>query len=526
MSRRNVLTQRAGAWQLPIAIFAVVLMVNLLPAAQTISAPTQQSTASAGGPPCLPGGCQCTYEADTISSVVVTANATNVTLRWHEAYNAPTVIDWGNTTAKDFSQDIPSGTNVVFLDFLQPSRTYYYEIFANPTGQVCLGGGMIIYTQGTYSSSLSTGADTYGVQVGGSNTIAGRITDANGTVASVVLDVWVTCNDTPYYTYEESTDFTTSGANGWFTANFPSYLDYCPKGVQVEVLNHLTSFDNSQVWPGVWNETLRAFAPQAMNVVLPMNVISPYVTQIADFSNANSSNGMAGLSSLSLETGTTFTNTASFCWDVLYFDNGCSTNQTTIGSGRGFTSNNGNLEVAQRYKVSGTVYFSPVTRVWNITGEQFVSAYGLPQFPAADSIADYLTPTSDYPGAYLLSDWGGSGSNYQGVKALPGYPQWGSVTISSTTGSGSWQNLEISVDFGYDGVGGGVSAISAEWTQTSSTTNQESLQWTLGNATYSSNPATCFVVYGLGGSAAANTADIVGVYAYPVNSQGACPDPT
>ena len=107
-------------------------------------------------------------------------------------------------------------------------------------------------------------------------------------------------------------------------------------------------------------------------------------------------------------------------------------------------------------------------------------------------------------------------------------PQSGWVNPNTTTNSTTtgW-TVDVSFDIGYHGIGIGIQVLYLSSTQTSTSTRQNTLDWYVVQPVNTAVPI-CFVAYGVGGSASAGTADMIGLWAYsPTYSGGqyTCPLP-
>jgi len=292
------------------------------------------------------------------SNVSVADNSTNVTISYTAAFSnlTPFAIHFGNTSSGEIYSQPATYSNTtlkghVFLDYLQPNTTYDFELFIAST---CVHYPVEYYC--TYSSSFKTGIDTYGIQQNGYNTISGSVANAAGTAAPNGLAVAVTCEDGPYYTWAQSTDFVStdysgSGVTGHFTAGFPPTLNYCPKGIEVEVLNYPTAFDGGTgQWAGYFNETVFAFAPQAVNILLPSNVLGALTPEVLDFTND---------SYVTFGYQSTFYASTSSCWSL---EGQQSCTSFTSSNLVGLAGSAGhNLEYYVAYMTTGSVEFNAIS---------------------------------------------------------------------------------------------------------------------------------------------------------------------
>ena len=447
-------------------------------------------------------------------------HSTNVTITWKESPNFSNTsnwFNWGNTTNYGFTltPSYNGATYTVFLDFLEPQTVYYFQIAIVPSYHSCTTE----YLPSSYYNTFTTLVEGAYVNQYGA-VIRGVVYNANGQPAPAGLEVYVQCtgyNLWSQYSYTNALGaYSISpalGATGCTTNGKGYYI--------VEVLNSvITNPGNPSIqWPGYWNESVVIWAVQFVNFYLPLNFVSPnYIIQVADFSNANSTNGMAGWSSLSYTQTTVYTTSEKDCWSLLFWGS-CSTSSEQFTASHTYTSQNGNLVISQQFWTSGTVEFAAMNRGWATTATIYVGPYGNPQFPAQQSITDWLTPYNSSPNHYLVHTWGDSGS---GVLVSYQYPQTGQLTASSTQASTGVKQWSISVDVSLPGVGVGIPVAGQSWSQTSSTSYQNGLSWTI--TVPQGNGPVCILVYGEGGSSSGNTADDVGIWAYAPSS-GACPIP-
>jgi hypothetical protein len=489
------------------------------------------------GPQCLPcqcthcgGGCNPPLPALQFSAVVVTRNPTNVSLSWNTNNKAIISMYFGNTSYYGYTglalQNESTMHGSVFIDNLQPSTTYFYQLTGWDYNSTCTGG--IGWLNGTWTTgSEMTYLNTTGYYV------QGTVYDSSNHTAPAGIRVQVSCaydpRDWDSWGVTDGSGFYSIYVFDKWTAQPPyTFCNQFPLGTQFMIVSVQNGFNGGGLWGGRWNLSVAIWEPQVVNFYLPANFISPYIFQITDFSNANSSNGMAGYSDISYTTGTSYTTSETYCWTLFWWWGQCSTQAAaTTNVSTGWGSTNGNLLVSQRYVVTGTAAFSPINRTWTLTQETFCAPYGQPQWPAQQPISDWLVPHTSAKGVYLMKNFGGSGSQYMGRPVPPGGYIMGSATTSTTnvtTGVKGW-TLDLSV--GYDGVGVGSVVASQQWSQTSSETNYFTLNWKLSVPNGNLEP-TCFEVFGQGGSASSNTADIIGVWAYaPSGSPNnySCPEP-
>ncbi|MGB7124114.1 MAG: hypothetical protein WBE40_04575, partial [Thermoplasmata archaeon] len=276
-----------------------------------------------------------------------------------------------------------------------------------------------------------------------------------------------------------------------------------------------------QVFAGVWNETILTWAPQVVNFALPAIFLGPYIPQTVDFSNAPS-----GYGSISYVQTFTTTETLAHEWSVtggavvIGGASGSTSVTQSVASGGGPTSSVGGLDWGGEWNMTGTAFFNAVDRTWNVTS---MSTVGHAEKDGYSSAFGAAMPPDDFEpgelpsGAYYLKD--SDGVTMQDYPEPAGKGYTGSVETSSTTAISAGISIGFSLSatllpgappISFDG--------STGWTQTSSTTYTQDLQFQIGGAN-----ASCYDVFGEGGSSTANpeTADLIGVY-YWTPTDGTC----
>jgi hypothetical protein len=519
------LQRRGGAGRLPrgvILSLVCAIVGSMILATAIPSAMAAIATATPPSPLCKSIGASQITWYDVQSG----ANATNASPSWRESPGGlKTTFAWGNTTSYLFGTSTASVTKTYsngsasyagpYLDFLDPGGTYYFMLVVSiPTGY-CQPSGT------TYEGSWQSPSDS-------ALYISGMVFNSTLQPAPANLEVEVTCAR-PTDGDQSLVGQVDTSSSGSYSVYLPNYgLTACNKlgsaytGFNVTVLN--------TAWPGYFNETVILWGAQILDFALASNFISPYIPVITDFSNANSSTGMADYSIIGYTAGTTYTTSESFCV-VIVFWGGCRSTSTSFSSTHTYTSENGNDFVSQRYWTSGTTLYDALNRTAWLVNTVYYEAYGAPQFPAQQPITDWLTPStySTY-GGYYLQGWGSQG---YGVPVYYGYPQGEGLSTSSTSATTGVTEIQVSVDVSVGipdspvAVGVGVGVLDLKWSQTSSYTSSDSLSW-MAQVPVNTSVPTCFVVYGEGGSQSKNTADIIGLWAYtPTGSPGdyTCPLP-
>ena len=463
-------------------------------------------------------------------SASVSPNTTNVTVSWSIGSPSSVYLEFGRTTGYGFVEVnytvYAGGSYKTLINYLEPDTTYYYHIIAArdpPLSGIC---------PGTYSGSWTTG--------GWSNSepgppvlyVSGTVNSTHGAWATTGLAVTVTCTDPSYDdppVYQSPTETGEVGTNGvykiqvnWLVDPLPCVTDDTP--LIVNVTNAEIPFGGTgamtSIWAGYWNESIIVYQPQVVDFTLPANFVGPYQLEEVGYSNANASNGWAGGTSITYETGTTVTTGSTVCSSVLFFG-GCTSTTVQYTDENGCTSTVGTESESQRWMTSGRVEYNATVRQVGVVSEQNVNESGLDECPAGQSFRAWSSPW-DNKSLYLLHDWGNDNGQTGGLKVSENYPQSGEVSIQTTTAVTALQTVEISVDVSLPGagVGLGTSLASLSWFQTGSTTSVNTLIWTATNTVSASSPM-CFVAYGAGGSESANTADFIGIWEYlPTYSDG------
>ncbi|MGA8512305.1 MAG: hypothetical protein WB778_06255 [Thermoplasmata archaeon] len=395
-------------------------------------------------------------------SDTVVKNQTNATILFElPSVGADVTLVWGNSTSYGYtalnSVSEPAAQFIpVFLNYLESNTTYYYKLTDHATNE----------NPSTQTGSWAMGSDAPYLQSSG-DAIIGTVYDDNDTPAIAGIQVGATCNfKSPAWSYIATTN---SAGQYSIPVRFNGESDACQalggiKGAGayvVEVENGYCGIIgcNSPVteWNKRWNETVIVWAPQVVNFYLPTVFISGYIPQITDFSNANTSNGLAGYSTVSYTTGTTYSTTETDCSTYLVVFGGCTSTSESITASNTYSSLNGNLFVSQQFWTSGDLLCDGMNRsCWNPVVNYYKSV-GVPQFPAQQPITDWLAPsTFAAHSGYLLSSWGGSGSNNLGIPVYYQYPVSSSVTTRTTMASTGITELDFSLDVSYFGIGGGI----------------------------------------------------------------------
>jgi hypothetical protein len=534
-----------------VALGAFIFVVMPLPAlaAPTVTSNAPQVCIECPGigtgcePNChSPPTCEPVTEAVGISDVEAVAESTNVTISWEVSpISSPNAtLNWGNTSAYEFHEYNISGSGgayTVFLNYLAPNTTYYYEIWAGPPASTC----DINWIGGLYAASFSTGADLM-------SAISGVVTDQTGAEFSQGgLYVQASCLDMPSGASNVPIYAVTSPSGGYSLVGAPSYysgaLHYvCPSGpFDVQIINQVTQYtsgltikDSSQ-WPGHWNETVAVWAPQVVDFVLPSDYLSPYFPAVLDFSNAAANYSTIGYST---GTSTSYTTSLGYSWSVgsgsgPAFSGTSSTSSTyTEGASGGFEQEGGTLDYIVQRETSGTVEFNALSREWAETQVMLVGPLLNGEPAAQDSSfvqpSDWLSPmsmnqSSDTPAPYFVYNSGASKLMEDVLDSTPGFYYTGGVTASTTASATGGYSVSFGLTTSLPGVGSVTLSVGAQWSQTSSTSYTQELTYKVGMPATGGSPV-CIDVIGQGGSGT-TSADMFGIYTWSPNSEGKCTTP-
>jgi hypothetical protein len=522
---------------------------------------------------------QCShYYPDPIGNVSVSANPTNVTVTWTTPQALTDTLYWGNSSNpypfhQSASPPLRHYNYSVFLDFLEPNTTYHFEIVA-PAYKL----GTYCVNYANYTGSWSTGSDqsfvAATIHTYGASYIYGTVVNTTGAPAPAGVVVVASCvhryilsNGNPWWNYG------TTDSKGqywvWIPPEYDSWtssnMDICQSDVSPQhpgEMAYQVCVDNTgawndsycgassrsalpagTVWPGYWNETMLTWAPQVVDFALPANMVSGPVVQIADFSNANTSNGFPN-SHMGYTKTVHYTDTTSACSVILGFiQYQCTTSTFNSVASASYSVTGSNLIVTQRYWVTGSTVFDVFTRGVNVTSFNYYKTDAAPVLEGPSFSVSYaINPTTN--GSYPLYYWGGSGSG-GGVKAYSGSPKTGSVTVNATHYS-NWTNpydltAEVPVGEIAAVIVGFITGVEFDWqfdvlvpiysysfAERAVASYSTAFNWTLyGN---SATVPVCYAIYGVGGttSASSTTIDAIGIWAYDPSYSGgqySCPLP-
>ncbi len=256
--------------------FAITLVVVLLLSATAARADPGSTCKCANCAPTCSGGCPKGTVGITVSMTVT--NPTNVTVKVTVSVNSTVYFYWGNTTNYGFTLldgtwfSSSSLTHSYFIDFLEPSTTYYYEAKASTS----------CYYGGTDQGSWKTGSDSM-------TTFSGVIRDVNGQKAPQYTSVIAWCYnsvDNYHWSAQAFVQSTTTGQyslTAWNGCSPPN-----GNGYHVAVLLDGTYLGYiADTWNGHWNSTIVTWAPQVINFVLDVSPLSTQpVTTAMEFSHS------------------------------------------------------------------------------------------------------------------------------------------------------------------------------------------------------------------------------------------------
>lgn len=380
----------------------------------------------------MPGGCGgCPAGTATVTAQMVSVNPTNATVKFElTTVGAYVTLVWGNTTSYGFTAlaaNEPLDTWIsVFLDYLEPSTTFYYNITA-ATG---------CYNTGYTTGSFATGTDNALV-------VQGIVHDTNGAKGSGLF-IMVNCTTSSLWYSDGYTD-----SNGYFSLNVGGVGGaYCP----AHSLGHFrvavfTSNSNGGYWTGHWNETIIVWAPQFLNVNLPLNH-KTYVPASAEFVHTS----WADISSFST---TVYTTTGS-SWN--YAGTGGSTSESASAQwGTNSIPSGVSLLTKAEYWTSGTAIFNAVNaRKASLGGLSFFDQLGY-QF-IRNGWSDWITSapsggyctSTEFPSATLTLTLSGSfttSSGYDFDIGVSAGPASASVPIQSALESTSGYTTTVTFTF-------------------------------------------------------------------------------
>jgi len=345
-------------------------------------------------------------------------------------------------------------------------------------------------------------------------TISGRVVDADGAGApSIEMEVRCDATNPPWI------DYPMTNASGYYSDTLGGNKAFCSppaySGYEVTALTVPLGGGSYQSWNGRWNETIVTWAPQVVNLHLPLNYVSNYLPTIFDYTNAPAAQGYTDINSA---TGASVSESYTYSWtagaQVYGISGGTSgsqqsskswTWQSTIGN------NEGTLCYAVQYMVTGTAQFNALSRHWSFDQNNLDPHDG--DFCA--NIPGFTTPqpwiqNSTAGGAYYLP--GPPNSKY--ANGLTNVTLWKGAYIGNESGfsvSGTTQtglNFGFSLSFALPGAPSVSATASESWSQTVS----QSVSWGFTVYGESQTAVSCYNILGEGGSQAQNTATTIAIY--------------
>jgi hypothetical protein len=226
-----------------------------------------------------------------IGSGMLTITSTNASIQfWLLSTSGETSalssLTWGPNTNYAFTalnnQGVgTTGSVTAFIDYLDPSATYYYHVHAWTS---CTdSSGPHQYT-GDYYGSWTQAADPSPAPF--NYYIQGTVRDTNGVSAPANIFVQATCEDGG----GGFGNGTKTNSAGYYSMNL-LMGNWCANhgGYVVQVRNQVLNVNGgySSQWGGRWNETIVIWAPQVVNFYLPLDYVSGFVPLTYDFTNSS-----------------------------------------------------------------------------------------------------------------------------------------------------------------------------------------------------------------------------------------------
>ncbi|MFZ0892649.1 MAG: hypothetical protein WB782_07045 [Thermoplasmata archaeon] len=367
--------------------------------------------------PC-PNGTQHVPDCIDVSVSVVT-NSTNSTVLFDLTdISAYITVDWGNTTSYMFTANSSvdyQNTNQwypIALDFLQPSEKYYYKLIATDTGENSV----------TKTGSWTTSADSK------NSTISGSIVNVQGKKPGAGVYVYATCASWlpgwgPNSNPAGWTSWAVTNSNGQYSISTsgtytPQFAANCADeghDFAVSVVNTPTQYilggvvHMSAVFPGNWNESIVAWAPQVVNFHLSLNYVSGFIPMTYDFTNSS-------YAEFTVTKSTTLTTTESYSLSIQGAFSGISVGGGTSSMASATVSTSSTLSgvkgdsfvIQQEYWVSGTTVFNGVTRSVSPFATYLEPSGTIGSGPT--NVSDWMTrpACNSDPGVVFCQDYDGS----------------------------------------------------------------------------------------------------------------------
>ncbi len=441
-------------------------------------------------------------------------NPTNVTLSWDvtTAYvdSAWANVTFGTSTTYAFYAANESGLGRdVYINYLEPSTTYYYKIAAYG---YCLATPYHWY-HGTLTGSFSTTAAT--VWTYHPQYLSGQVLNSTGSAGATGMLVIAYCSDwmgtwdDMIYNYSGATSAVsrywwqsaTVGADGYFAIQVSAegqddgvgndtYAEVCDWGGSTTVVSIFTSTSercgylgvcvSGGAWGGLgtWNETFVVWDRPYIDVEAPTNGLGPYVPLELEYTNS---------SYATLQFNESVSVTATYTATIA--GNGGSTSSSFVQSISGSATGE-NVETWARYYCSGWATFNATTRSSSLS---YVSFFGAIYDSTTQNLISGV-PLS--PSSITRSEAFGDGLWY-----------WFNITHSETRAGGvtvtgsvtDVSGLDITLDVSFDL--GGVVSIGASIPITVEFSTTTSYSDALYFSVYNTGSTThAFTAYVQGGS--------------------------
>ncbi len=261
------------------------------------------------------GGGGCPVGTLTVSVAVTNVNPTNATMTITYSSGSNLNVTWGNSTNYGLWDNTTNGPwpFTVFLNYLQPSWTYYYKVQAY---------------ESCWTGATSTGHWTTGIEPS-TVPLTGVVYDVNGTYDhSGNVAVYTQCADSGIVPPSVWSKVSFTNSLGQYSIQSWLYSGYTPyypcQGYDVQVLNWVASYTGvgtSNVWLNHWNESIVVWAPQVVNFGLP-TAITTWVPMAEAFVHNQTARAIEAGNSYFKSTYTTYTNTGQYYYSSVGWNNG------------------------------------------------------------------------------------------------------------------------------------------------------------------------------------------------------------
>jgi hypothetical protein len=265
---------------------AIAISLLMVLGAVTVA---NSGTASAGGTTTngIPPPPTCNPEMGFSSSV--STSPTNATITYEPLVNSgcPTTVyvtlTWGNTTSYVFTafsvvKETASHYYSIFLNYLEPGTTYYFQLHGNGTGLTADN-----YDSFWTTSAESTYINSYGYYISG--TVYDAANPSQTAPANTIVEAWCLANPNIWYAWgytnskgQYSLDVQ-QGSGSWECQQWGN-----TGGEQAYVVSF--GYDQGGYWLGHWNESIVVWAPQVVNFYLPENFLGLTMVNYGLFTNS------------------------------------------------------------------------------------------------------------------------------------------------------------------------------------------------------------------------------------------------